>query len=230
MAPAPLKILIVEDEVKVARFLRRGLEGEGYAVDTAADGVTGEQKVRTNSFDLLILDVLLPHKNGFDVLRDLRTDGIVLPVLMLTARSSTEDIVSGLDSGADDYLTKPFSFDELLARVRSMLRRSASRTELRVADLVLDTVSRKAQRTGRTIELTTREYTLLEYFMRNEGKLVNRQQLARDVWGYDFDPGTNIVDVYVNHLRKKIDAGFPSRLLHTERGQGYVLEHRPGVK
>ncbi len=223
-----LKILVVEDEVKVARFLRRGLETEGYVVDTASDGPTGERKARAESFDLVILDVLLPRKNGFDVLKDLRADGTTTPVLLLTARSTTEDIVSGLDFGADDYLTKPFSFEVLLARVRSLLRRSTTRTQLRVGDLLLDTISHKAARGDRTIDLTAREYALLEHFMRHAGKLITRLELARDVWGYDFDPGTNIVDVYVNHLRKKIDTGVPKKLLHTERGRGYVLEERNG--
>lgn len=226
MAP---KILVVEDEVKVARFLRRGLETEGYVVDTAPDGPAGERKARAESFDLIILDVLLPRKNGFEVLRDLRSDAITTPVLLLTARSTTEDIVGGLDLGADDYLTKPFSFEVLLARVRSLLRRSKTRTELRVGDLQLDTVSHKAVRGDRTIDLTAREYNLLEHLMRHAGKLVTRMELARDVWGYDFDPGTNIVDVYVNHVRKKIDAGFARKLLHTERGKGYILEDRDGA-
>lgn len=223
-----MKILVIEDEVKVARFLRRGLETEGYTVETAVDGPSGEKRARSETFDLIILDVLLPRKNGFEVLKDIRIDGYTAPVLMLTARSSTEDIVSGLDSGADDYLTKPFSFDVLLARVRSLLRRSASKTDLRVGDLVLDTVTHKALRADMVVELTTREYSLLEYLMRNAGKLVTRMQLARDVWGYNFDPGTNIVDVYVNHLRKKVDAGHPLKLIHTERGRGYILESRDG--
>ncbi|MEK6650022.1 MAG: response regulator transcription factor [Bacteroidota bacterium] len=224
-----MKILVVEDEVKVARFLRRGLETEGYTVETAPDGPSGEKKARAEEFDLLILDVLLPKKNGFDILKDLRADGVSTPVLLLTARSATEDIVSGLDLGADDYLTKPFSFEVLLARVRSLIRRSSARTDLRVGDLILDTVGHKASRGDRGIELTAREYSLLEHFMRNAGKLVTRLELARDVWGYDFDPGTNIVDVYVNHLRKKIDAGFATKLLHTERGQGYTLQDRDGA-
>lgn len=224
-----MKILVVEDEVKVARFLRRGLETEGYAVDTAPDGPSGEKKARSEEFDLIILDVLLPRKSGFEVLKDLRSAGVTSPVLLLTARSATEDIVGGLDLGADDYLTKPFSFEVLLARVRSLLRRSTSRTDLAVGDLVLDIVSHKATRGERSIELTAREYSLLEHLMRHAGTLVTRMELARDVWGYDFDPGTNIVDVYVNHLRKKIDTGFPRKLLHTERGRGYILQDRDGT-
>ncbi len=222
-----MRILVVEDEQKVARFLKRGLEAEGYRVETAADGKSGETLARSNTFDLAILDVVLPRKNGFEILRDLRNEGHKLPVLMLTARSATEDIVSGLDLGADDYLTKPFAFDELLARIRLLLRRQVqSRTRLTVGDLVLDTISHEAVRGGKKIELTSREYKMLEIFMRNPGKLLSRADLAREVWGYDFDPGTNVVDVYVNHLRKKVDQGFEIRLLQTARGKGYFITDR----
>ncbi|MBI4428506.1 MAG: response regulator transcription factor [Ignavibacteriales bacterium] len=222
-----MRILLVEDELKVARFIRQGLEAEGYEVDVAADGQSGEQKATGEQFDLLILDVLLPKKNGFDILHSLRHDGIKVPVLMLTARSATEDIVKGLDTGADDYLTKPFAFDELLARVRSLLRRgSDAKRVLKVADLELDTLSRRATRKGRRIDLTTREYTLLEFLLRKLGRLVTRDQLAKEVWGLDFDPGTNIVDVYINHLRKKIDQGSETKLIHTERGKGYFISDK----
>ncbi|MBI3003791.1 MAG: response regulator transcription factor [Ignavibacteriales bacterium] len=222
-----MRILLVEDELKVARFIRQGLEAEGYEVDVAADGQTGEHKATGEQFDLVILDVLLPKKNGFDILNSLRHDGIKVPVLMLTARSGTEDIIKGLDTGADDYLTKPFAFDELLARVRSLLRRgSEAKRVLKAADLELDTLSRKAIRKGRHIELTTREYTLLEFLMRKLGRLVTRDQLAKEVWGLNFDPGTNIVDVYINHLRKKIDQGAETKLIHTERGKGYFISDK----
>jgi len=221
-----MRILIIEDETKVARFLKKGLEAEGYEVETAADGKTGEKLARTESYDLILLDVLLPQKNGFDVLRDLRKDEIRTPVLMLTARSSTEDIVGGLDQGADDYLTKPFAFTELLARIRSLMRRGTTKTKIKYADLALDTVAHKAARSGTPIELTVREYTLIEYFIRNRGKLISRQELAKEIWGYNFDPGTNVVDVYVNHLRKKIDADFAIKLLQTERGKGYYLSDK----
>lgn len=222
-----MRILLVEDEMKVARFIRRGLEAEGYAVDVASDGSSGEHKALNGQYDLLILDVLLPKKNGFEILSTIRQDGFKTPVLMLTARSATEDIIRGLDKGADDYLTKPFSFDELLARVRSLLRRGQQgKTVLRFSDIELDTVSRRAARKGKRIDLTTREYALLEFLMRNSGRVITRNQLAKEVWGLDFDPGTNIVDVYINHLRKKIDVGFENKLIRTERGKGYLFSDK----
>ncbi len=222
-----MRILLVEDEAKVARFIQEGLKTEGYQVEIAADGTSGERKARTGDFDLILLDILLPKKNGFEVLQSLRREGIRTPVLMLTARSATEDIVQGLDHGADDYLTKPFAFNELLARVRSLLRRDRrSQTVLKVGDLQLNTLTRKATRTGRSVELTAREYALLEFLMRNPQKLLTRQQLAKEIWGFDFDPGTNIIDVYINHLRKKIDQSIEKRLLHTVRGKGYYISER----
>ena len=221
-----MRILVIEDEQKVARFLKKGLEAEGYEVETAADGKAGERLARTENYELILLDVLLPKKDGFEVLRDLRKDEIRTPVLMLTARSTTEDIIGGLDQGADDYLAKPFAFNVLLARIRSLLRRGATKTRLKYADLTLDTVSHKATRNATLIELTAREYALLEYFLRNRGKLITRQELSKEIWGYDFDPGTNVVDVYVNHLRKKIDTEFTQKLLQTERGKGYYLSDK----
>jgi len=222
-----MRILVVEDEQKVARFIKKGLEAEGYDVDIANDGENGEQMARSGSFDAILLDVLLPKKDGFSILHDLRKDAIKTPIVMLTARSETEDIVGGLDKGADDYLTKPFSFEELLARLRSVVRRNAqSKIKLRYADLTLDTVAHKALRKGKLIELTTREYALLEYFMRRQGKLITRQELAKEIWGYDFDPGTNVVDVYVNHLRKKVDTDAAVKIFQTERGRGYYLSDK----
>lgn len=219
-----MRILVIEDEEKVARFIQKGLEAEQYQVAVIHEGKKGEFEARSGGYDLLILDVLLPGKNGFEILRSLRKEKSEIPVLMLTARSTTEDIVQGLDLGADDYLTKPFAFDELLARVRSLLRRKAqASTTLVMGDLRLDTVSHKASRNGVAIELTSREYALLDFLMRNPGKLFSRQHLGEKVWGYQFDPGTNIIDVYVNHLRKKIDASSPKKLLHTIRGKGYAL-------
>lgn len=223
-----MQVLVVEDEEKLARFLKRGLEAEGYRVDLAGDGKTGERTARLGDYDLIVLDVLLPKKNGFDVLQSLRNDKIRTPILILTALSSKEDIVRGLDRGSDDYLTKPFSFNEFLARVRSLIRRSReTKTVLKVGDLQLDTISRKALRNGKTIDLTSREFSLLEALMRNASRVLTRQQLAREVWGYTFDPGTNVVDVYINHLRRKIDTGVSSKLLRTIRGKGYMLTDDP---
>ena len=222
-----MRILLVEDEAKVARFIKEGLTAEGYEVEIAADGKVGEKKALDGDFNLILLDVLLPKKNGFEVLHSLRTEGVRTPILMLTARSGTEDIVQGLDHGADDYLTKPFEFNELLARIRSLLRRERqSQTTLHLVDLQLNTLTRKATRSGSSIDLTAREFALLEYLMRNQHKLVSRQQLAKEVWGFSFDPGTNIIDVYINHLRKKIDQGFDVKLLHTERGKGYYISDK----
>ena len=224
-----MRILLVEDEAKVARFIKEGLTAEGYEVEIAADGKTGEKKALDGDFSLILLDVLLPKKNGFEVLHSLRTEGIRTPILMLTARTGTEDIVQGLDHGADDYLTKPFAFNELVARMRSLLRRERQ-TSFRIADLQLNTLTRKATRSGSAIDLTAREYALLEYLMRSAHKLVTRQQLAKEVWGFSFDPGTNIIDVYINHLRKKIDKGFDIKLLHTERGKGYYISDKEPAK
>lgn len=222
------RILVIEDEEKVARFLQRGLEAERFQVKVAQDGKKGEQEALSGSYDFVILDVLLPGKNGFEILHSLREQKIAIPILMLTARSATEDIVQGLDRGADDYLTKPFSFEELLARIRSLLRRNKqASTVLSVADLNLDIVSHKATRDQTSIELTSREYALLEFLMRNSSTLFSRPQLAKEVWGYNFDTGTNIIDVYINHLRKKIDSGFSVKLLHTIRGKGYTLSEDP---
>jgi DNA-binding response OmpR family regulator len=221
-----MRILVVEDELKVVRFLKKGLEAEGYEVETAADGKSGEKLARTEAYDLILLDVLMPKKGGFEVLRDLRKDEIRTPILMLTARSTTEDIVGGLDQGADDYLTKPFAFTELLARIRSLMRRGTVKTKLKYIDMTLDTIAHKASRSGKQIELTAREYALIEYFMNNRGKLISRQELAKEIWGYNFDPGTNVVDVYVNHLRNKIDTDFAVKLLQTERGKGYYLSDK----
>ncbi len=221
-----MRILLVEDEVKVSKFLRKGLEEEKYEVDVASDGLEGESLALSQQHDLIILDLLLPKKDGIAVLRALRAKNINIPVLVLTAKGSTDDKVAGLDSGADDYLTKPFSFSELLARVRSLLRRGASEksTTISVADLQLDTVTHKAKRGEGVIELTAREYALLEYFMRNAGRVLTRTIISEHIWNYNFDTGTNVVDVYINHLRSKIDDGFSKKLLHTVRGVGYVLK------
>jgi heavy metal response regulator len=221
-----MKILVVEDERKVAKFLKQGLEEERYTVDVAHDGAQGEAMATSGSYDLIILDILLPKKDGIQLLQDLRSNQVKTPVLMLTAKSAIEDKVEGLDAGADDYLTKPFAFAELVARVRSLLRRGGAEksTVLKVADLHLDTVTHKARRAEASIDLTGKEYALLEYFMRNVNRVLTRTILSEHIWNYNFDTGTNVVDVYVNHLRSKIDGGFERKLLHTIRGVGYVLK------
>ena len=220
-----MRILVVEDERKVAGFIKKGLEEETYAVDVAYDGEEGYALGEMNQYDLVILDIMLPKMDGFEVLSRLRGKGVNTPILLLTAKDSVEDKVTGLNEGADDYLTKPFAFSELLARVRSLLRRGQSETKtvLQVGDLVLDLVSHKVKRDGEEIELTGKEYSLLEYFMRNQGKVLTRTMIAEHVWDYNFDTFTNVIDVYVNHLRKKIDKKFPAKLLHTLRGVGYVM-------
>jgi heavy metal response regulator len=221
-----MRILVVEDEKKVARFIQQGLEEEHFSVDVAHDGERGFQLARNENYDLLILDIMLPKKNGLELIKDLRAHKAITPTLMLTAKSSIEDKVAGLDGGADDYLTKPFAFEELLARVRSLLRRGAKEksTTLTVADLELDTVTHKAKRAGAVIELTAKEYALLEYFMRNNDRVLSRTTIAEHIWNYNFDTGTNIIDVYVNHLRNKIDGIAEKKLIHTVRGVGYVMK------
>jgi len=221
-----MRILVVEDDRKVSSFIRQGLEEEGHAVETAADGVVAlDLLLEGEPFDLIVLDVLLPGRDGFGVLRAARKGGVRAPVLMLTARDTVADKVTGLDLGADDYLVKPFAFEELLARVRALLRRGSEPRApvLRVADLTLDPATRKVARGERQIELTIREWALLEYFIRNAGRVLTRPMLVQHVWGHDFDPESNIVDVYVGYLRRKIDGEGDRRLLHTLRGAGYKL-------
>jgi heavy metal response regulator len=220
-----MRILVVEDEKKVARFIQQGLEEEHYSVDVANDGEKGAVMAEIQTYDLIILDVMLPSMNGFEITRRLRSSKLTTPILMLTAKTATDDKVAGLDSGADDYLTKPFAFAELLARVRSLLRRGSleKTTLLTCADLELDTVTHKARRAGKQIDLTAKEYALLEYFLRNKDRVLSRTIISEHIWDYNFDTGTNLIDVYVNHLRNKIDSGFDRRLIHTVRGVGYVL-------
>jgi heavy metal response regulator len=221
-----MRILLVEDDRKVASFIRRGLMEEGHAVDLAADGETGLAMALDRLHDLIILDVMLPGKPGFQVVRELRQAKVSTPVLLLTARDAVEDKVQGLDAGADDYLTKPFAFAELLARVRALLRRGVEPRApvLQVADLTLDPATRTVKRGGEAISLTNREFALLEYLLRNAGRVLTRTTIAEHVWDYSFDSTTNVIDVYVNYLRKKIDAGRDPKLIHTVRGVGYVLK------
>ncbi len=222
---AVMRILVVEDEKKVASFIKKGLEEEGYAVDVAADGEEGLATALTRVHDLIILDIRLPKLDGLRVLRMLRQDDVTTPVLLLTVRATIEDKVLGLDAGADDYLTKPFAFQELVARVRALLRRRAEAepTILQLGDLTLDPARRTVSRGGEKLDLTPREFALLDYFMRNPGRVLTRTMIAEHVWDYSFDTSTNVIDVYVNYLRKKIDAGRVPKLLHTVRGVGYVL-------
>jgi len=221
-----MRILVVEDERKVASFIKRGLEEEGYAVDVAVDGDEGLVMGLQGIYDVIVLDIRLPKRDGLQVLKGLRQEKVMTPVLLLTVRATIEDKVLGLDAGADDYLTKPFAFQELVARVRALLRRrpAADPAVLQVADLVLDPARRSVSRGGEKIELTPREFALLDYFMRHPGRVLTRTMIAEHVWDYDFDTSTNVIDVYVNYLRRKIDAGREPKLLHTVRGVGYVLK------
>jgi len=224
-----MRILVIEDEKKVARFIKRGLEEAGYLVDSAADGEEGLYLAEIDDYDLIILDLILPRKNGLEVCKELREQNIKVPVLILSARDSVEDKVTGLDMGADDYLTKPFAFSELLARVRALLRRGESMVpvKLQVADLAMDTVTHTVNRAGKEIKLTSKEYALLEYFMMNVGKVLTRTMLSEHVWDYTFDTFSNVIDVYINYLRNKVDRDFEPKLIHTVRGVGYVMRAKP---
>jgi DNA-binding response OmpR family regulator len=220
-----MRILVVEDDKAVASFVKRGLESEQYAVDAAADGEDAQALIEAASFDVIILDLVLPKVDGLDVLKYIRDRKPSPPVLILSGRARVEDRVKGLDLGADDYLTKPFSFSELSARVRALLRRSPNSFDiiLRVGDLELDRAERLVRRAGRRIELTPREFALLEYLMRNAGRPVTRAMIIEHVWNFSFDTMTNVVDVYINYLRKKVDQGFEQKLIHTVRNVGYEL-------
>jgi len=225
-----MRILIVEDDAALSGYIRKGLEAECHAVDTALDGEQGRSMAIGVDYDLLVLDLNLPTVDGMTVLRSVRQRKAKLPVIILTARSRVEDRVQCLDSGADDYLVKPFSFIELSARARALLRRShlPSESVLKVRDLSLDRVERKVERAGRPIELTTKEFALLEYLMRNAGRRLTRPMIIEHVWNLAFESSTNVVDVYINYLRRKVDDGFPVPLIHTVRGVGYQLNAEGG--
>lgn len=222
-----MRILIVEDEPKVASFLKQGLEEQGYDVEVVYDGQMGKMFAIRNPYDLILLDIVIPHINGIELCRHIKESKPGVPILMLTALGTTEDKVSGFDAGADDYLVKPFAFAELLARIKALTKRGTGITEtssrIRVADLELDLDKKVAIRQDKTIELTAKEFALLEYFMRNRGKVLSRADIAEKVWDITFDTGTNVVDVYVNILRKKIDRDYAQKLIHTRIGMGYLF-------
>ena len=224
-----MRILLVDDEARMAQAIRRGLRQAAYAVDVARDGEDALYQASINDYDAVILDVMLPKRNGFEVCRELRAQGSRVPVLMLTARDAVEDRIGGLDTGADDYLTKPFEFGELLARLRALLRRGQELRPaiIRVGDLEIDTRGQRVSRGGRLIELTTKEYTLLEYLARNAGKVVGREEISEHVWDDTFDPFSKLIEVYINRLRRKIDEPFGVPLIHTRRGAGYELRVPP---
>jgi two-component system, OmpR family, response regulator len=225
----PMRLLIVEDEPKMASLLKKGLVEEGYAVDVATDGTNAVWLATENPYDCILLDVMLPDIDGFEVLRSLRKQERWAPVLVLTARDDTSDRVAGLDAGADDYLTKPFSFSELLARVRALLRRGGGTrpSVLSVGDLTLDPASRTVRRGGQPLELTAKEFALLEYMMRNAGQVLTRPQLLEHVWDFAYEGDSNVIDVYIRYLRQKIDRPFGSQSIETVRGAGYRLRETP---
>ncbi len=221
-----MRVLVVEDETKVGSFIKRALEEESYAVDLCEDGAQGLDFALTGSYDVIVIDLMLPNLPGLEILRRIRKEKIHTPVLILTAQSKVDQKVKGLDAGADDYLTKPFAIDELLARVRVLLRRGTADAPgvLQVDDLILNPATREVTRDGQRIDLTVKEYALLEYFMRHTGRVLTRPMISEHVWDQDFDTFTNVIDVYVNYLRNKIDRGRSRKLIHTIRGSGYMLK------
>ncbi len=221
-----MRILVVEDEKKMANFIERGLKEERYATDVANDGETGMQLVETNPYDLVIMDIMLPKKDGVTICKEIRDKKINVPILLLTAKSSVKDKVVGLNSGADDYLSKPFAFEELLARIQALLRRKNidNVTTLKVADLELNQLTFQVTRAGKEIALTNKEFALLRYLMLHVNQIVTRTMISEHVWNEDFDTFTNVIDVYINYLRNKIDKGFDKQLIHTVRATGYILK------
>ncbi len=220
-----MRILLVEDDPGIARFVAKGLREQAFAVDVTSDGDEALYKSSINDYDAIILDVMIPGRDGFSVCRELRATGSVVPVIMLTARDTVQDRITGLDIGADDYLTKPFAVTELLARLRALMRRGhvVRPATIQIADLVLDTRAQRATRAKRELGLTGKEYALLEYLAREQGRVVSRAEIAEHVWDENFDPLTNLIDVHINRLRRKVDSGFATRLIHTRRGAGYML-------
>jgi two-component system, OmpR family, copper resistance phosphate regulon response regulator CusR len=220
-----MRVLLIEDEPRMANVIAKGLREHSYAVDVAHDGDAGLYQTSINDYDIIILDVLLPQRDGFEICRELRRRGNSTPVLMLTARAAVDDRLTGFDAGADDYLTKPFSFRELLARIRALLRRDSNLRPdvLEIGDLVVDSASHRVSRANRDIQLTAKEYALLEYLARRAGQLVSRSEIAAHVWDDSFDPFSNTIEVYINRLRRKVDDNHSVKLLHTRRGEGYIL-------
>ncbi len=221
-----MRILVVEDEKKVAAFIKRGLEEELFQVDIAGNGKEGLEMTLADEYDLIISDIMMPHMNGIQMVKELRNQNIETPILLLTIKDSTKDKVDGLDSGADDYLTKPFAFEELVARVRALLRRKETQKSnvLSIVDLKMDLVTHKVTRDDKEIILTPREYSILEYLIRNKNKIVSRTKLIEHVYDFHFDSGTNVIDVYINKLRSKIDQEFDKQLINTVRGVGYIIK------
>ncbi|MBO5560097.1 MAG: response regulator transcription factor [Firmicutes bacterium] len=221
-----MRILIVEDEPNLNNVIAKRLKKEGYSVDSAFDGETALEYINTVEYNAIVMDLMIPHKNGLEVIREMRTNGNKTPVLVLTARDSINDRVAGLDAGADDYLVKPFAFDEFLARVRALFRRNTGFTSnvLTAGDLEVDLNRHIVTRAGKQIQLSTKEFTVLEYLMRNKNVVLSRDQIEQNAWDLSFDGGSNIVDVYIRYLRKKIDSGFEKKLIHTVYGAGYILK------
>ena len=220
-----MRVLLVEDDYRIASFVAKGLRENSYAVDIAADGGEATYMAAINPYDIFILDVNLPEKDGFQVCSEMRESGNSKPILMLTARDTVEDRVCGLDTGADDYLVKPFEFRELLARLRALLRRQNEirAPKVKIADLEIDTVSQAVSRSGKKIDLTTKEYSLLEYLAVNKGRVIGREEISEHVWNDSFDPFSNLIEVYIKRLRRKLDEGYAVQLIHTRRGSGYIL-------
>jgi DNA-binding response OmpR family regulator len=225
-----MKILVVEDELKVVEFLKKGLEEQDYEVDIAFDGQMGERLAVKNTYEIILLDVILPYMNGYELCKKIRVKNQKVPIIMLTALGTTDDKLTGFDSGADDYLVKPFEFKELIARIKALTKRTSgiiqTQNTLKISDLILDIDKKNAQRCGKIIELTAKEFALLEFLMRNKGRVVSRVEIAEKVWDITFDTCTNVVDVYINILRKKIDKDVDNKLIHTKIGQGYIFDDK----
>jgi len=223
-----MTILVVEDEIKISRFIKKGLEMEHYTVDLAYDGEEGLEKAEINNYDLIILDIMLPKMSGIEACKNIREKKIDTPIIMLTARDTVEDRINGLDAGADDYLIKPFAFGELVARIRALLRRekTVKSTKLQVGDLVLDPSTHEVYRGGKEIQLSSKEYRLLDYMMRRPSHVCTRTMIGEHIWGYNFTEDSNVIDVYISYLRRKIDKGFKNRLIHTVRDVGYKIQDK----